>query len=135
MSGRANHFFRYRFPAIFWALVIYAASSIPANDLPNIFLLKFDKLIHIGIFFVLGVLVYRALEPYIRAERFDWKRAILVVVIVIAYAFSDEFHQSSVPGRSVDGNDILADTVGGMLSGLFVYVLFLLKRRAARTAL
>jgi VanZ family protein len=124
MNTKVLHFFKYQFPAIAWACLIYFASSIPGPDLPDLFLLDYDKLIHIGIFFVFGFLAYRALEPYAKTESFNWKRVTLAVIIVVAYGTIDELHQGSVPGRTLDVFDLLADTIGGILSGGFAYVYF-----------
>jgi VanZ family protein len=122
---------KYRFPAFFWALVIFVVSSIPSTKLPNIALLHYDKLIHAMIFFILGLLVYRALEPPAREITFNWQRAFIVVLCVIIYGASDEFHQGFVPGRSKDLWDLIADAIGGVCSVLFMYLMS--KRKGART--
>ncbi len=124
MNGRLSHFFRYRFPAILWAIVIFIASSIPGAKLPKIAHLINDKIIHISIFFILGVLVYRALEPPVREDKFDWRRLFISIVAVVLYGVTDEFHQYFVPGRSVDILDASADTAGGILAALAIYLNF-----------
>lgn len=134
MKFKVIHFFRYQFPALVWALLIYFASSIPASDLPDIFLLKFDKLVHVGIFFVFGFLTYRAFEPLRKRESFSIKRMVLAVIIVVAYGTIDELHQGSVPGRTLDLYDLLADTVGGILSGGFAYMYYHWKQKRLKTA-
>jgi VanZ family protein len=121
MKSNIIHFFKYQFPAVAWALLIYFASSIPGTDLPDLFLLDYDKVIHCTIFFIFGVLTYRAFEPYPKPTSFSLKRAAVAVIIVVVYGTIDELHQGSVPGRTLDGYDLLADTIGGLLSGGFVY--------------
>lgn len=123
---RAASFFRYQFPAVAWGAVIFAASSVPSTKIPSLFLLSYDKVIHAGIFFVLGILVYRALRPFGTSANagssFSAGRMLLSVGIVILYGATDEVHQAWVPGRSVDLLDLTADTVGGILAALVVYV-------------
>ncbi len=46
-------------------------------------------------------------------------RYLLVSAIAIAYAASDEFHQSFVPNRTASGWDVLIDTAGVLVT-LFV---------------
>ena len=131
---RFGSFLRYQFPAVAWGAVIFAASSVPSTKIPSLLLLSYDKLIHGGIFFVLGILVYRAIRPLGAAPgdatAFNLGRMMLSVGIVILYGASDEVHQAWVPGRSVDILDLSADAVGGLLAAV---VLFLLSRWRART--
>ncbi|OLD72151.1 MAG: hypothetical protein AUI33_07435 [Ignavibacteria bacterium 13_1_40CM_2_61_4] len=113
-----------------WALVIFTASSIPGTKFPKFILKIDDKVIHISIFIVLGLLVFRALEPRIRKDSFDWLRAVLSTSVVAAYGALDEIHQMFVPGRSADFRDAAADAIGAMLSALILYLLF--RREEAR---
>ena len=130
MTERARHFLEYRLPAILWALVIFTASSIPGTKFPKFILKIDDKVIHISIFLVLGLLVFRALEPRIRKDSFDWLRAVLSTSVVAAYGALDEIHQMFVPGRSADFRDAAADAIGAILSALILYLLF--RREEAR---
>ncbi len=59
-----------------------------------------------------------ALEP--RAGR---QRGWLALLLVFAYAASDEWHQSFVPGRSSQFNDVLVDMLGAVLTALFLILL------------
>ena len=132
MSPRTRHFLRYQLPAIVWALVIFAASSIPASKLPRIVLKISDKIIHGSVFLVFGLLVYRALEIRIQRSSFDWRRALLTVCAVTAYGVLDELHQSFVPGRTTDVWDATADATGGLLSALILYLVY--RRRKVETS-
>jgi VanZ family protein len=132
MSPRTRHFLRYQLPAIVWALVIFAASSIPASKLPRLVLKISDKIIHASVFLVFGLLVYRALEIRIQRSSFDWRRALLTVCAVTAYGVLDELHQSFVPGRTTDVWDATADATGGLLSALILYLVY--RRRKVETS-
>ena len=116
-----EHFLRYQFPAVAWALVIFILSSIPGTKLPEIAQMVNDKIEHGTVYFVFGLLLYRALEPRRRIPHINWKRLLLTVTIVALYGFLDEFHQSFVPGRAEDVIDAAADTAGGTLSAAVMY--------------
>ena len=66
-------------------------------------------------------------------------RIVLSVLIGILYAMSDEFHQSFVAGRAMQGFDVLIDS-GGVIFGAIVFsgisamiiMDFVLKRRTLR---
>lgn len=45
------------------------------------------------------------------------KNQIFIVILLCSlYAFSDEFHQSFVPGRDADIYDVIADILGALAS-------------------
>jgi len=119
--GSTNSWSR-KAPAIGWALLIFALSSIPSSALPKIALLTYDKLIHVIIFFIFGILVYFAFGLKGNSVSFRWSQSFMVLLIVIAYGVLDEFHQSFVPGRTPDFYDAMADTAGGCLSAVSVFL-------------
>ena len=127
----SSHFFRYRFPAFVWALIIFLASSIQSVRLPKIDFISVDKVVHIFVFFVFGILMYRAFEPKETGSIQSWKRFVFSCLITISYGISDEVHQSFVPGRHLDKFDMLADAIGATLAvGLMLY--FVRKRNKQR---
>lgn len=81
---------------------------------------------HLGVFGVLGLLVYAALAPSL-----EWKRRTfaLSLAAVIVFAVSDEVHQAYVPGRHARLQDVLTDTAG---AALCIYALTSLRRRIQR---
>jgi VanZ family protein len=94
-----------------WALVIFALSSIPGAAFPASKLLSYDKLVHAGVYAVLGALCFLAL-----ALNRGTKTGLLVAiagVMATLYGCTDELHQLFVPGRSSDLRDVLADAIGG----------------------
>ena len=97
-------------PAVLWALAIFVASSIPSNAMPRSIILSQDKLLHMGVYAVLGFVLYRGFR---RGQNWRWEIAGWVTFGVgVLYGASDEFHQHFVPGRSMDVYDLLADAVG-----------------------
>jgi VanZ family protein len=106
--------------AVFWAILIFYLSSQPSIDAPMLFPGQ-DKLFHLIVFGILGFLVMGTLQPPqngYRQQQLWW-----VAVAVMLYGISDEFHQYFVPGRSVDGYDVLADALGGLLGAWTMYQL------------
>ncbi len=104
-------------PAIVWAVCIYVASSVPSGRLQWWLLHRWDKAVHLIIFFIFGLLVYRALHKGSEPFQFSYKRIFLMLFIVLGYGLLDELNQANTPGRSVDMRDLLADVTGGILAG------------------
>ena len=132
MSNHLKHFLRYQFPAIGWALMIFIVSSVPAKYIPSYKIFHYDKLFHISLFLIFGVLVYYALEPYSHKNSFSWARILFSISVVILYGVLDEIHQGYVPGRTIDMWDAIADTIGGVLAGLIVYLRYIPRRTASK---
>jgi VanZ family protein len=68
------------------------------------------KMAHLTEYFILGVLLHRALRGDDRGWKLKW--AFWAIVIAAAYASLDEFHQSFVPSRTASPWDAMLDTVG-----------------------
>lgn len=102
-------------PAIVWACAIFIASSIPSSHLPSSAIFRQDKLIHMGIYAVLAVLVYRGFRKHAPA-RTATQAALATLGVCILYGVTDELHQHFVPGRSMDVFDLLADALGSALA-------------------
>ena len=85
-----------------WAALIFGLSSVPdlSSGLGG-WDLVLRKLAHAAEYGILGALLVRALR------RLSWALA-----LGVAYAVSDEIHQSFVPGRQGSPLDVLIDSVG-----------------------
>ena len=94
-----------------WAGLIFYLSSMPSVS--SVHLVFKDKIAHFGVYFILAFLFARIVfyTPRNIAERYLFFTAIFFVSI---YGASDEFHQSFVPGRTVDFFDWVADTIGAI---------------------
>jgi VanZ family protein len=96
--------------------LIFAASSRADFDpLPGNVL---DKLVHLGVYAVLGALVVRALSGGRRTV--GWPHAAAAVLVSSLYGASDEWHQSFVAGRTPDALDVVADALGAALGAACV---------------
>ncbi len=110
---------------LFFGMVIYWLSAQPSLPTPMWFPHQ-DKLYHVVVYFILGLLLWRFTRHFIKSP-------IILAAVSIAlgslYGATDEWHQSFVEGRDADWLDWLADTAGVSLAVLCVYQLrkFLLK--------
>jgi len=99
----------YRLPAVVYAAALYWASSKSRLPLPRWGLGFEDKIVHVLAFGLLAWLVFRALS----LPRPIVSRVVAVAALLcFAYALSDEWHQSYVPGRTFDLWDLCADAAG-----------------------
>jgi VanZ family protein len=107
-------------PAVLWAAVIFWFSSQPSPpDLGPPFPFK-RKVEHMVGYAILGSLVMRALR---KAHALALpKAAALAIVIAAAYAASDEWHQSFVPGRHPLATDVLVDTAGASIAAASYWI-------------
>ncbi len=106
-----KRFFVYHFPALVYALLILALSSIPRSEMPDISLLQADKLLHFLEYAILGVLIFRSVADLYgprNSKSIFWVSFLFVIV----FACFDEFFQSYVPGRESDVLDIILDIAG-----------------------
>ncbi len=71
---------------------------------------------HLGVYFILGVLIISFYKEFNLAR---YKMILLALLTAFLYACSDELHQLFIPGRSGQIKDIILDTVGASLGILF----------------
>ena len=98
-------------PVILWMALIFVVSSQPAlprapDDLLD---LLAKKAAHFGEYFVLAILVARAIGG---ARSLAWRELAIALGITLAYAASDELHQRFVPGRTPSPWDLVIDALG-----------------------
>jgi VanZ family protein len=108
-----RHFLRYWLPLIAYCLLIFFMSSFkPPLDLPPIE--NADKVVHMGIYGLLGILFCRAYRSRWPSAS-GWTMANASLLSAGFYGMTDEIHQYFVPSRSADPWDWLADMIGAML--------------------
>lgn len=115
----AKSFIKYWLPVIVWAGFIFFLSHQPGlkSDFPFIWDLIFRKIAHIGEYFILNLLLIRALFPYNLPKK---KILLWAALISLLYAVSDEFHQSFILERTAAAQDVAIDSFGILLSTLIV---------------
>ena len=92
---------------------IYAASSQSTLTVPDVGV-SYDKLAHLLVFGLLATAVLRI--PYVINK--GWHGVLFTILIVSGYAILDEFRQSLTPGRAVELNDWIADTLGAIIASI-----------------
>jgi VanZ family protein len=108
-------FWRYYFPAILYACLIFLISSIPDLGLPQIGILGLDKLAHFLEYALFGWLIVRSLGKLL--GRFNKGRVYLLsFLLVTVFACLDEWYQMTVPGRESDIIDVLFDIAGALVA-------------------
>jgi len=91
-------------PVAAWAALIFALSSIPSLGTGlGTWDLVLRKLAHVGEYAILGALLLRALGRQRLAAAF---------ALGVAYAVTDEYHQTFVEGRSGTATDVAIDAAG-----------------------
>jgi VanZ family protein len=125
-------------PVILWMLLIFtfstesfsSAKSTPflapllADLLPHglaphmdtiVYLIR--KLSHWSEYFILGILLMRALKPHISRQP-ALRRMVWSILLATLYAATDEYHQTLVPGRSANPLDVVIDSFGALCGTL-----------------
>ena len=89
------------------------------------------KCAHATEYAILALLLWRAIRKPVRNDPrpWHWGQALGVVLLVLLYAASDEFHQRFVPGRDASIRDVMIDTSGGILGLLVLWAFHYLGRR------
>lgn len=106
---------RHWLPAAAWLAVILTLTSIPNPDVPRV-VPGGDKVVHLIMYGVLGLLVGRALGHGRRTAG----RLVAAFAALVLLAAADEWHQRYIPGRSASVGDWVADSAGAAISLLLV---------------
>jgi hypothetical protein len=105
------------FPSILMMVLIFGFSSVPLREMPSFGL--FDFMVKkFGHMFGYGLLALSYLHGL------GGKRPWLAWLMAVAFAATDEFHQSFVPGRNPSPWDVLFFDNLGALAGLWAGHLF-----------
>jgi len=106
--------------------VIFVASSIP--NLTHIPGDVSDKTAHFAAYAILGALMLRARVAGLWT-RTGATQAVSAWALACAYAVSDEWHQTFVPGRTAAWDDLVADALGAGVAVLLAWTAGVLARR------
>ena len=129
-------FFKYWFPVILWVGCIFwmSTGTFAASNtsiilepilrflMPNISMREVHlihevirKLSHVTVYFVLGLLLFRAFRNDSNDMK-TWRWILYSVLALAIFAAGDEFHQSFVSTRNASLVDVGIDTLGGFLA-------------------
>ncbi len=99
---------------VLWMLLIFAVSSWPSLQSPEIGIIGVDKIAHFTQYFIAGIL----LALYLKSKQTVMKIIIVRFTLLALFCIVDEIHQLWIPGRSVSIYDAIAN-----LSGIFFSLL------------
>jgi VanZ family protein len=125
-------------PVILWMILIFTFSTesfssgkstpflapLLADLLPHglarhmetiVYLIR--KLSHWSEYFILGILLMRALKAQIPRQP-ALRRMLWSILLATLYAVTDEYHQTLVPGRSANLLDVVIDSFGALCGTL-----------------
>ena len=104
---------RSRIAAIAWGVFLFTLTSWPSPPrLPLVARIpNFDKLVHFTLYAVEAWLLYRSVR-WPGGRRFSFTRALAIVGAMAVWGVADETHQTWIPGRSMEGEDVGADVAG-----------------------
>jgi VanZ family protein len=146
MKPKPLNFLRW-LPALAWMAMIFAFSNQPGGESGAFSKWVLDQLAAIGLdlrawfgdnafvvvrkaahcfeYFVLAGLLFVAMRPWPWPQRAYW-----VLALTCAYALTDEFHQTFIPLRVGDLQDVLIDSLGAVLMvGLVAAARWVLRKR------
>jgi VanZ family protein len=108
---------------VVWALIILTLCAFPGKDIPHISFLEilaFDKWVHAGIFFILALLLMRAIKrTYSDATHIT--TVLLALAVCVPYGGLLEVMQGTLfRDRSADWMDFVANSFGAVC-GVLVY--------------
>jgi len=140
---------KYWFPVISWLGLIFWFSTETFSDdhtaslvkeiLPYLFPALSEeafllihmflrKAVHVTEYFILGLLLFRALRGGSRAS-WNWRWSFFSLIGVVLWAAVDELHQSFVPARTASAVDVGIDITGGILAQIVVLLAYRYKKK------
>ncbi len=116
---------KYQYLTIGWAAIILILCSLPSQNFDNTIpvFAGFDKIVHLGLFFVLTVLIFNGFIKQSNNYRFKISTVILIGIIAAVFGGIIELLQwGYFTYRSGDWWDLLADTIG-IAMAIFAFLL------------
>lgn len=93
---------------------IFLLSHIPGNELAAPQIAGLDKFAHLFLYALLTICIIFSFSCKFRQKR-PQSVVFISFAVGISYAIIDELHQLTVPGRSSDVADLVADAIGILL--------------------
>ena len=120
-NDSTKRFLIYHLPALLYAGLIIAASSIPDLKIPKIIDFQLDKVVHFIEYALFAFLTYRSLVNL--SQRMSHNRALVFSsILIIGFAMMDELYQKFVPGRDSGLGDLAMDLVGAALVLILLWI-------------
>jgi len=104
----------YLFLILLYSVLIFYLSSIPQSKIPQIFEFK-DIVLHFIEYSILGFLFSLFFTNGFK-HTLSYKQIFFIIIFVVFYAITDEYHQKFVPSRVFSYKDMIVDFLGGIFS-------------------
>jgi VanZ family protein len=130
VNNGLKRFIMYHLPALLYAALIFYVSGLRSISPPPFGFSWDDKIYHFGEYALLSFFIFIALKYY-RQESIRKYIHLVAIVIACIFAASDEIHQFFVPGRDSQLGDLLADSLGAILTQVAIW--FYLKRKPQKS--
>ena len=114
---KLKSFLRLWLPVIAYAVLIFSLSSIEQPFYIELKVDNIDKLLHFLEYLVFGFLLIRAVCG---SDAKISRNAAIMMVFAIGsfYGFTDELHQSVIPGRFATISDFIFDSIGSFVGAV-----------------
>ncbi len=109
---------RWWFPLFSYMGAIFYMSSLSQ---PRLLVYAPDYAWHFLAYFILGLLAIPAFAKGLALVA-QGRAGLYGVVFSLLYAFSDEWHQSFVPGRVASGQDLVMDSLGIVAAAAVLFI-------------
>ncbi|NND07194.1 MAG: VanZ family protein [Saprospiraceae bacterium] len=114
-----------------WLIAILIISILPGRSIPKVglgFFDHLDKIAHFTVYAILSILM--AYEIYERRGNLDLRGLVTIWLICFAYGLLLEIVQLMfLSDRSFEFPDIIANIIGSLVGGIFVYVYYRKKKK------
>ena len=110
---------KWLYVAIFYTILVFIVSLVSFKDVPQPSISMFDKMVHLGIYFVFTTVWFFNLF-FDRQWRYDkaiWFSAIFAILVGVLI----EYLQGALTAtRSADVNDVIANLLGTVFAVIFL---------------
>lgn len=121
---------KFQIPTLIWALVILALCNMPMQNVSKTvrFFEGFDKVVHLGLFFVLTLFIFDGRSQELKTYRYRISTLLKIAIITFVFGGFIELLQWKIfTYRSGDWWDLFADMTGVAMA-LFSYIILHKKR-------
>jgi VanZ family protein len=118
---------RYNLFTIAWAVLILAVTLTPGASMPDLSiwdLLSFDRFAHLFVFSILVFLMTIGFTKQYTSLFLRFNAARLAFLFSFGYSLVLELLQEIIPGRSVEINDVIANSAGCLIGSLVFYLIY-----------
>lgn len=129
MRNYKKYYTKYWLPPILYCLMIFGQA---VTDIPVSAFQRFDKLLHFGVYFLLGILIFRAFSTVSKSLHVV---AVLIISVCVSALIgsADEMFQLFSPSRTIDRIDVLYDITGSLCGIIvFIFIRFIIRLRQNR---